>query len=166
MASFSAFGAALGSALALALGASGIDGGALTLLGPACALSSSLTWAYGSAVYTREARRVGAMEVNLSRALIVLPLFLISAVIFTGRAALADLDGARIGWLTVSALCSYGIGDMVFYMAAMRLGTPTALAIASVYPVWAALLGALTLGERIGPSQLVGTLLCVGGGAW
>src|SRR3569832_1206499 len=113
MASFSVFGVAFGSVFVLVLGASGIDGGALTLLGPACALSSSLTWAYGSAVYTREARRVGAMEVNLSRALIVLPLFLILLVFFTGRAALADLDGARVGWLTVSEQCSYGIGDMV-----------------------------------------------------
>ena len=40
---------------------------------------------------------------------------------------------------------------------------PTALSIASSYPLWAALVGSLASGEPFGPLRATGTLLCVGG---
>jgi len=48
----------------------------------------------------------------------------------------------------------------------MQLGTPTALAIASIYPVWATLLGALHLHEAVGPLRMLGTVLCITGVVW
>lgn len=157
------------SALALSIAPAGgaAEGAGLAgLLGPLCALCSSVTWAYGSAVYAREARRTGAVAVNFARAVIVLPLFVIGALLLHGSADFASLSPQKLGWLGLSSICSYGLGDLVFYLAAMRLGTPTALAIGSVYPVWATLAGALTLGEHIGPLRLAGTLLCIAGVVW
>jgi drug/metabolite transporter (DMT)-like permease len=136
------------------------------VLGPLGALGSSLTWALGSAVYARWAATVGALEVNLSRAAIVLPLFLCAAWLTLGSAAPGSFSGTRLSWLALSTVCSYGLGDLLFYLSALRLGTATALAIASVYPVWAAVLGALTLGERLTAGRLGGTALCVGGVTW
>src|SRR5262249_28506780 len=43
------------------------------------------------------------------------------------------------------------------------VGTSTALAIGSTYPLWAALAGALLRGEPFGGGRAGGTLLCVGG---
>jgi drug/metabolite transporter (DMT)-like permease len=157
------FADAPGRLLALA-GLPSVDGG--RWLGPLCALVSSLTWAYGSAVYTREARRVGATEVNLTRALLVLPLFWLAALLTAGTAGFGELGWANLGWLSLSMLCSYGFGDLMFYLAAMRLGTATALAIASTFPVWSALLGALTLGEQIEPLRAAGIAGCIGGVVW
>lgn len=139
---------------------------ALPWLGPLAALGSSLTWAYGSAVYAQSARRVGSVEVNLTRALLVLPLFALAALLTVGASALQLLSLPRMGWLTLSMICSYGLGDTAFYLAAVRIGTPTALAIGSAYPVWATLLGALTLGEPVGPGRATGTLLCIAGVVW
>jgi drug/metabolite transporter (DMT)-like permease len=139
---------------------------ALPWLGPLAALGSSLTWAYGSAVYAQSARRVGSIEVNLTRSLLALPLFALAALFTVPRGALGLLSSDRFGWLTLSMLCSYGLGDAVFYLAAVRLGTPTALAIGSSYPVWATLLGALVLGEPVGPGRIAGTLLCIAGVVW
>ena len=124
-----------------------------TLLGPLCALGSSLTWAIGSSVYTHQAGRVGAMEVNFSRAAIATPLFIVAAIVTGGLNSFSALQPSNLGWLSLSVVCSYGIGDMMFYMAALRLGTPTALAIGSIYPVWATLFGALTLGEQVGAQR-------------
>lgn len=135
-------------------------------LGPLAALGSSLTWAYGSAVYAQTARRVGSIEVNFTRSLLVWPVFLLAALLTVPPGALGLLTLERLGWLTLSMLCSYGIGDAVFYLSAVRLGTPTALAICSAYPVWATILGAVALGEPVGPGRLVGTLLCIAGVAW
>ena len=152
------------AALPTAVSSTGTVGGGW--LGPLCALASSLTWAYGSAVYTREASRVGATEVNLTRALLVLPLFVLTALITVGPQGFAELRWANLGWLSLSMLCSYGLGDLMFYLAALRLGTPTGLAISSTFPVWSALLGALTLGEHIGPLRAAGIAACIGGVAW
>jgi drug/metabolite transporter (DMT)-like permease len=135
-------------------------------LGPVCALGSSLTWAYGSAVYAKEARRVGATEVNLARSLLVLPLFLVAALVTVGPQGFAALRWENLGWLSLSMLCSYGLGDLIFYLTAVRLGTPTGLAISSVFPVWSALLGALTLGEHVGLWRAAGILGCIAGVAW
>lgn len=156
----------LAFALASAPGLDPSGAAALPWLGPLAALGSSLTWAYGSAVYAQSARRVGSVEVNLTRALLVLPLFALGALLTVGTTALDLLSLRRLGWLTVSMFCSYGLGDTVFYLAAVRIGTPTALAIGSAYPVWATLLGALTLGEPVGPGRALGTLLCISGVVW
>lgn len=134
--------------------------------GPLCALLSSLTWAYGSAVYTREAGRVGATEVNLTRAALVLPLFALAALATVGPQAAADLRWSNLGWLALSMLCSYGLGDLIFYLTALRLGTPTGLAISSIFPVWSAILGALTLGEHISGLRAAGIAGCIGGVCW
>lgn len=141
-------------------------GGDASWLGPLCALASSLTWAYGSAIYTREAGRVGPAEVNLARSLLVLPLFALATLVTAGPHALGQLRWANLGWLSLSMLCSYGLADLVFYLTALRLGTPTGLAISSVFPVWSALLGALTLGERITGGRALGIACCIGGVAW
>ncbi len=138
----------------------------VTWLGPLCALVSSLTWAYGSAVYTREAGRVGATEVNLTRAVLVLPLFALAALVTVGPQAVGDLRWSNLGWLSLSMLCSYGLGDLIFYLTALRLGTPTGLSISSIFPVWSALLGALTLGEKISGGRAAGIACCIGGVCW
>jgi len=136
------------------------------LLGPLCALGSSITWALAASVYTQTAGRIGAASTNFFRAVIVLPLFVVTAAVLHGPQAFLALSAAQVGWLALSTLCSYALGDLLFYMAALRLGTPTALAIASSYPAWAALSGALTLGEAVSPQRIVGTLLCIVGVAW
>lgn len=137
-----------------------------TLLGPLCALLSSLAWAIGSSVYTRQAGRVGALEVNLTRAAIATPIFFVATLLTVGSDGISALSPKHLGWLSLSVICSYGLGDSMFYTAALRLGTPTALAIGSIYPAWATLFGALTLGEPVGGQRLLGTLLCVAGVIW
>lgn len=146
----------------MAAGGGDVDG----ILGPLCALGSSITWAFASAVYAQTAGRIGALKTNLLRSLLVVPLFLISATLIHGPGSFAQVASWRLGWLGLSALCSYGVGDLLFYLAALRLGTPTALAIASIYPIWATVGGALTLGESVGPARASGTLLCILGVVW
>jgi drug/metabolite transporter (DMT)-like permease len=76
---------------------------------------------------------------------------------------LAGVDGTRAAWLGLSVLCAYGFADNVFFAAARRVGITTALAIASSYPLWAAVVGVVWRGERFGAARMGGTLLCVGG---
>lgn len=132
----------------------GSVGGALAALG------SSFTWAYASARYTTASRSIGSVRVNLIRTLVAAPIYCIVAAILHGRGALDRASVPQIGWLATSVLCSYAFADILFFSAARQLGISTALAIASVYPLWSALAGALFGGEPFGLLRSVGVLCC------
>ena len=111
----------------------------VTWLGPLCALVSSLTWAYGSAVYTREAGRVGATEVNLTRAVLVLPLF---ALIGAGGAmALLGLIAGRSGGVLLFTLAGMIIASLAGALMSLAISlSPTPFAMSEIV-TW--LMGAL-----------------------
>ncbi len=130
-------------------------------LGSAAALASSATWAYASARYALASREVSPVRVNFVRVLIALPIFVTCGLVSGG---LGQGLGARaVSWLALSTLCSYAFADSLFFAAARRIGVSSALAIASSYPLWAALKGTLIDGEAFGTGRAFGTLLCVGG---
>jgi drug/metabolite transporter (DMT)-like permease len=130
-------------------------------LGAAAAVTASATWAYASTRYAIAAREVSPVRVNLTRMLMAWPVFV----------ALGMLDGSlgrglaprNLGWLALSTFCSYAFADSLFFAAARRIGASSALAIASTYPLWAALKGTLVDGEAFGLFRALGTLCCVGG---
>ncbi|HXU74249.1 MAG TPA: DMT family transporter, partial [Polyangia bacterium] len=133
------------------------------MLGAFAAVASAALWAYASTRYALASRAVGSARVNLTRSSTVLPLFLVATLVSTHGHLLAGISGTRAAWLALSVLCAYGFADNLFFAAARRVGVTTALAIASSYPLWAALLGTVWRGERFGVVRAAGTLLCVGG---
>lgn len=135
----------------------------MPLLGPLAALASSVTWAYSSTRYAQASRDVGSSRVNLARAICVVPIYLVVTLLQLGGGAFDGVTTPKVGWLFASVLCSYAIADNLFFTAARRLGISTALSIASTYPLWAAVVGAIFGGEPFGPTRAFGTLLCVGG---
>ena len=135
-------------------------------LGPLCALLSSAVWAAASMSYTKSAQAVGAATTNLLRILIAVPVYWLLAVLFVPSELLWTTAPASLGWLAVSTGCSFVIGDVTFYMAAMRLGAPMALAVAAIYPAWATLAGVVTLGEHLTPLRGLGVLACLLGVVW
>ena len=133
------------------------------MMGAFAAVASAALWAFASTRYAQASRAVGSARVNLTRASTVLPLFLVATLVTTRGHLLAGIGGTRAAWLGLSVLCAYGFADNVFFAAARRVGVTTALAIASSYPLWAALVGTAWRGERFGVVRAAGTLLCVGG---
>jgi drug/metabolite transporter (DMT)-like permease len=133
------------------------------VLGALASVASAALWAFASTRYAQASRAVGSARVNLTRATTVLPLFAVATLVTTHGHVLAGIDRTRAMWLALSVLCAYGFADNVFFASARRVGITTALAIASSYPLWAALAGVVWRGERFGVVRSSGTLLCVGG---
>ncbi|HWE31244.1 MAG TPA: DMT family transporter [Polyangia bacterium] len=133
------------------------------MMGAFAAVASAALWAFASTRYAQASRAVGSSRVNLTRATTVLPIFLVATLVTTRGHLGAGIDGTRAAWLGLSVLCAYGFADNVFFAAARRVGITTALAIASSYPLWAAVVGVVWRGERFGIVRSSGTLLCVGG---
>ena len=102
------------------------------------------------------------MAVNLLRAGLSFPIFL-AAALATDAGALGLVTPARAGWLLLSVVGSYVVGDALFLASARILGVPVALAIASAYPLWSAFAGWAFLGQRVAPTGLAGVALVVAG---
>src|SRR5262249_33242827 len=133
------------------------------IIGAMAALASAALWAFASTRYALASRAVGSARVNLARACTVLPVFAAATLLSTHGHLAADVTPARAAWLGMSVVCAYAFADNLFFAAARRVGITTALAIASSYPLWAAVAGALWRNERFGVVRAGGTLLCVGG---
>jgi drug/metabolite transporter (DMT)-like permease len=139
-----------------------------TVLGPLSSLMSSITWAVGSAGYSRLARGHSPFAVNFGRALVALPLFVLTVCILHGGPAGAlqaytSVTTPDLGWLALSIFASYALGDTLFLWATRSLGVPAALAIGSSYPLVTAGLGAIVQGESLSARQVAGLLLAVAG---
>lgn len=99
------------------------------------------------------------MRVSFARMVVAAPLWIAASLVLG-----IDRHGLTPRALTIlglSTLCSYAFADSVFFAAASSIGVSSAMAIASTYPLWAALEGTLVEGEAFGPARAAGTLLCV-----
>jgi drug/metabolite transporter (DMT)-like permease len=132
-------------------------------LGPFCAFLSSCTWALGSGVYSRLSEGHSAFSINFTRSLVALPLFLLAAGWFHGWETHALIEWKHLGWLTLSMVASYGLADVLFLKATRDLGVPSALSIASLYPIWTLLIGVLRGDGEIRALQVLGLILTLAG---
>jgi drug/metabolite transporter (DMT)-like permease len=135
----------------------------MALLGAVAALGSSLTWAFASVRYSQVSRQVGSLRVNLARALVVGPFYLLVATIVHRGHVTSGVTAQGALWLAISVGCSYALADSLFFSAARSVGVATALSIASTYPLWAVVVGVVGRGEAFGVQRGAGTLLCVSG---
>ncbi len=138
------------------------------MLGLFFSFLSSVTWSIGSIHYSALAKTYSAYSVNFTRAMFALPLFVIATFAFAGgwEAGLAEyskLDQSHWGWFLLSMVCSYGLGDLCFFVSTRSLGVPGALAIASAYPVWTLAASATFLKDSVSALQAGGVLLVVTG---
>jgi len=139
-----------------------------SFLGPLAAFLSAVTWALGSANYSKMIRDYRPFDVNFTRALFALPLFILAALITSGGPsatfeAYRALDTTHISWMVLSIVASYAIGDILFFMSTIALGVPGALAIASGFPILTALAAALIDHEMPTSLQWLGLFLAIAG---
>jgi drug/metabolite transporter (DMT)-like permease len=133
------------------------------MTGALAALISSAIWAWASTRYALHSRAIGSARVNFTRASTVMPVFFVITAVLTRGKIFGGADVTHALWLGLSVICAYAFADNIFFAAARRVGVTTAMAIASTYPLWATLAGALWRHERLGLAHAAGALLCVGG---
>jgi drug/metabolite transporter (DMT)-like permease len=136
--------------------------------GALCAFAASVTWAIGSAQYIRLSRTYSAFTINFTRALVAFPLFILTVWISAGSFSaflemLASVSSTRMGWFFVSIFASYGVGDALFFLSSQVIGIPAALAIASIYPIWSALIDFIFHGQALSGAGVFGLVLTLAG---
>ena len=138
--------------------------GRVVVLGQLAALGTAACWAVTSIVFAEAARRIGSLRTNLLR--LPVALVFLSVALVAGAGTFAGLDRTRVGWLAASAVIGLVAGDLAFFAALERLGPRLAALLMSLAPPFAALAGALLLGEVPGAVAVAGMVLTLGGVAW
>jgi drug/metabolite transporter (DMT)-like permease len=136
-------------------------------LGLFCAFMSSVTWAIGSTSYSKLAKLYSPFRINFTRALVALPLFVLTVFLSSGLEGGLDayqaLESKHFALLTTSIFCSYALGDVFFLFSAVAIGVPGALALASSYPIGLALIRFFSEGEALRSIQVLGLIIAVVG---
>jgi drug/metabolite transporter (DMT)-like permease len=135
-----------------------------TILGPVFAFLSSVTWALGSSGYAKLSKRFSPFAVNFNRALVAFPLFaLVTLAFHRGWSGFEDVSLKNWLWFSLSIFASYGLGDVLFFRSTTSIGVPAALAIASCYPVYTALIASIQGGAALSRGQWLGMLVAIAG---
>lgn len=132
-------------------------------MGALCALGSALSWSVTSLMVSALAPAIGTFTINAARttltALIVIGWMLAAGDLRT----ILTLSMGGFALLAVSIVLAIAVGDTIFFESTQRLGLGRAMTISMSYPVVAASLAALLLGERLTAAIIVGGLLTLAG---
>ncbi len=155
----------LGGVVAI-MGGGALTGGAAPLWAEAAVIGAAVSYGAG-AVFGRVFARMGidpmvtAAGQLSGAALIVAPL----ALVLEAPWRLALPSGATLGALGALAVVSTGLAYVLYFRILARAGAGNIALVTLLVPVWAALLGALVLGERLGPAAFGGFAM-VAAGLW
>jgi drug/metabolite transporter (DMT)-like permease len=134
--------------------------------GELAALGTASCWVISAIAFERAGKRIGSLTLNLLRLVIALVPLSLWGWLSRGHALPVDADAATWGWLALSAVIGFVIGDLCLFRAFVLIGPRLSTLIMASTPVWTALFGFVFLGEVLGPYELLGIALTVGGIAW
>jgi len=132
-------------------------------MGEIAALSTAFCWAVTATSFEHSAKKIGSMNLNLSRLFIGL-LFLSTFTWFTrGHFLPTDANASEWIWLLISGLIGIVIGDLLLFEAFVLVGSRISMLIYASVPPLSGLMAFLFLGERMTGLQMLGMLLTLGG---
>lgn len=127
------------------------------MIGELAALGASCCWAVGSHLFGRIGRsgEVPPGAMNLGKCVAALGFFLATALVLGAASGhVVPLASPRAaGWLIASGFVGLALGDSAYFQAIVTIGVRRSLLLLSTAPVFAAIGGALWLGEQLGARE-------------
>lgn len=137
-----------------------------TPVGELAALGTAACWTASSLAFAAAAQRLGSLTLNLIRLVMALGFLTLTCWIRRGLALPVDAAPEAWGWLSVSGLVGFVLGDLCLFRAFVLLGPRLSTLIMSLVPPVAAALGWAWLGESLGAVDLAGMAVTLAGVAW
>lgn len=134
-----------------------------TLFGQLAALGTSLSWCFSSIFFTLSGRKVGSEIVNRTRLLFAVIFVSVMHLILEGQIFPYDAEPFRFGWLALSGVIGYIVGDGFLFQAFVMIGPRLSMLLMALAPVFSAIFGLAFFQESLRPVELAGMLLALGG---
>ena len=129
-------------------------------IGEFYSLLTACLWAGSSIAFTAAARRLGSVQVNISR-LIMAAGYLI-ALVLLARIDLT-LSTMQIVYLSISGFIGFTLGDTFLFQAFKLIGARISMLIMSLAPAVAAVLAYIILGENLSVWGVIGIIVTLTG---
>ena len=134
--------------------------------GEYAALAALLCWALGAQCFEAAGKRVGSMSVNLLRLILSFSFLSIALTWRTGFPLATDFPADAWGWLILSGIVGFSLGDMCLFRAFVEIGPRLSLLLMSLNAPMSAVLGWLFLDEIYEPRQWLGITVTLLGVCW
>ena len=132
-------------------------------MGELASLLTSVLYAATAVIFTRAGRRVGSPTVNLVRLLVALPGMVLLHLAVAGSLFPAHAGLVRFAWLGASGLIGFALGDALLFEAYLLAGPRLTVLVFTLWPVFAAVLAWLFLGQAMTPAKVAAMLVTLGG---
>ena len=136
---------------------------ATSTVGAACALGSALTWTLISLLVRALSAQFTSVSINVIRSAAGGALAGLLALAWNGTATLRGVTLEASVYMAASTVAGFGVGDSTFFESTRHLGLARALTVSMTYPLVAAGLALLVLGEPLTPRMVTGALVTLGG---
>lgn len=132
-------------------------------IGEVAALSTAFCWAVTATSFEHSAKKIGSMNLNLSR--LLLGLIFLSGFTWVTRGYVLPIDASagEWSWLLLSGLVGIVIGDLLLFEAFVLIGSRISMLIYASVPPLSGIMAYVFLGEKMTPIQIVGMTLTLAG---
>ncbi len=132
-------------------------------LGEIAALSTAVCWAVTATAFEHSAKKIGSMNLNLTR--LFIGLFFLSTYTWISRGYFLPTDANTSAWmwLMLSGLVGIVIGDLLLFEAFVLIGSRISMLIYASVPPLSGLMAYLFLGERMTGMQILGMFMTLTG---
>jgi drug/metabolite transporter (DMT)-like permease len=137
-----------------------------TYAGEVAGLLTSVCWSFSSIFFTFSGRQVGSPVVNRTRLLLALAIVSGAHWVAQGQLLPVRADLSRWGWMGLSGLIGFVIGDACLFQAFVMIGPRLAMLLMALNPVMGAVLAWALLHETLTAYEMLGIALTIGGVAW
>ena len=134
-----------------------------TTLGALASLGAAMAWAVTSLLARSLMPELGSVAINAIRSTIGGVLLVAWVLATAGVGAFTAISASAWVLLTLSIVIAIAIGDTVFFESSRALGLGRAMTISTTYPVGAAAIAAVFLGEPVTLPIALGTLVTLAG---
>lgn len=124
-------------------------------LGEIAALLTAACWTVTAMSFESAGKRVGALSLNLIRLVIGLIFLSIYNAIFNGG-FFPIATGYQWFWLSLSGIIGFVLGDLFLFHAFIIIGARISMLIMALVPPLTALIGWITLGEKLTGMEFLG----------
>ena len=132
-------------------------------LGALCAVSCALSWAMIGLLVRTLSPVFNSVTLNAARSTVGGALVLGWVAVTTGLPGLTAMSARAFALLAISVVLAVWLGDTVFFESTRDLGLARAMTVSMSYPLIAALLAAMFLGESVTLRLAAGSVLTLGG---
>lgn len=132
-------------------------------VGELAALGTALSWTISSLAFTAAGKRIGSLNVNFIRLAQTLLLLAVFGWLARGLPWPTDAAGPVWGWLLLSGLIGYFLGDLCLFEAYLVIGTRLTTLAMALTPPLTALIGWAMLGEQLSGRDWLGMAVTLTG---